>query len=777
MENELATLKEKVAQLQKQLLLHGQISSMAQEEKTVIVPAEIQPLFDVAQKTVSDYFKNLKLEPQKGTIEINDQRYVLIRASALSVDFLTTIQNLYADRGEAEALSIGKNLLFDLAHTLGINDAQNFHHTMKLTVPMAKLSAGPVHFAYTGWAFVEILPESNPSPDENFCLIYNHPFSFEADSWRRSGKVADTAVCIMSAGYSSGWCEESFGIPLTAVEVSCIGKGDDTCTFIMSPPDKIQEHLLRYNPKKKNKIQKQTTYDIPTYFERKKVEEEMQRSKALAESSVKTKEDFISNMSHELRTPLGAVLGFTELLSKTKLDVAQQEYVSAINSSGSNLLTIINDILDLSKLDAGKLEVENEVFSLPEFMHSLAVMFATQAINKNLAFSVSTDSSINSNVKGDSLRLTQILINLTGNAIKFTEAGAVELSCNLKNEHANAVTVEFVVKDTGIGVAPHQQQMIFERFTQADNNITRKYGGTGLGLAITKELVELLGGNLILQSEEGQGATFSFALNFEKVAFEPAPKVVEAALTLAEHSGKSILVVEDNLLNQKLTSIILTNNAFNYSIASNGQEAIDILQKQSFDLVLMDIQMPVLDGCQATGIIRKQLNLQMPIIAMTAHAMAGELEKCRQHGLNDYLPKPFSEKDLIRKINHWLANGHSKINRVTDLSFLRKQTRDNEAVIKEMASTFVTQIPAELIKIKHSIDAKDFYKIFEGLHAFRNSIGLFGFPESIMGTILEMENNAKAETGMDSIRSNFILIEDACNIAVLEMETEIKSIA
>ncbi|MCC6837577.1 MAG: XylR N-terminal domain-containing protein, partial [Bacteroidia bacterium] len=209
-------------------------------QNTVSVPDNVKPLFDKAQEVVGEYFKNLKMEPNKGTIEINDQRYVLVRASALSTDFLNTIQLLYADRGEKEALSIGKNFLFDIAHVIGINDAVNFHTKMNLTDPISKLSAGPVHFAYSGWAYVDILPESNPSPDDGFYMIYDHPFSFEADSWIRSGKKANTPVCIMNAGYSSGWCEQSFGMPLTAVEVTCKAKGDDMCRFIMSPPHKIE---------------------------------------------------------------------------------------------------------------------------------------------------------------------------------------------------------------------------------------------------------------------------------------------------------------------------------------------------------------------------------------------------------------------------------------------------------------------------------------------------------------------------------------------------------
>ncbi|MEO6253910.1 MAG: V4R domain-containing protein, partial [Ferruginibacter sp.] len=253
-----------IADLEKEnAMLRRDFSSLS-KGNSVKVPEPMQELFDVAEQTVNEYFRTLNMDPSKGTIEINDQRYVLVRASALSNDFLETIQRLYADRGEAEAMSIGKNFLFDIAHVIGMNDARNFHVKMNLTDPISKLSAGPIHFAYSGWAFVDILPESNPSPDENFYLIYNHPYSFEADSWIRAGKKSSTPVCIMNAGYSSGWCEESFGIALTAAEVTCTAKGDEHCTFIMSPPHKIQEHLERFNKDNKNKYSKKEQYEIPT---------------------------------------------------------------------------------------------------------------------------------------------------------------------------------------------------------------------------------------------------------------------------------------------------------------------------------------------------------------------------------------------------------------------------------------------------------------------------------------------------------------------------------
>lgn len=283
---EITSLKTRIRELEKEnaVLQKKSVISSVQGD-TVKVPKKIKPLFDNAQQTVKEYFSHLKLNPTHGSIEINDERYVLVRASALSHDFLKTIQHLYADQGEKAALAIGKDFLFDIARVIGKNDAIRFHAEMNLTDPIAKLTAGPVHFAYTGWGFVDILPESNPSPDDNYYLIYNHPYSFEADSWIRYGHKSATPVCVMNAGYSSGWCEESFGLQLTAVEITCRAKGDKTCTFIMAPPHKIEEHIEQYKLKSPLLHNKKLHYDIPTFFERKKLEQQLALYALIVEST------------------------------------------------------------------------------------------------------------------------------------------------------------------------------------------------------------------------------------------------------------------------------------------------------------------------------------------------------------------------------------------------------------------------------------------------------------------------------------------------------------
>ena len=766
-------LQQRIHELEKENAMLRRDFNYGPQGDTVSVPEALRPLFDVAQQTVNDYFRHLKMDPTQGTIEINDQRYVLVRASALSKDFLETVQSLYADRGETEAMAIGKNFLFDIAHVIGMNDARNFHEKMNLTDPIAKLSAGTVHFAYSGWAFVDILPGSNPSPDENFFLLYNHPYSFEADSWKRAGKRANTSVCIMNAGYSSGWCEESFNLPLTAVEVSCTARGDDHCTFIMSPPHKIQEHLEKFHSGKH--YQKTAVYEVPTFFDRKRVEEEMHRSRKLAEDSAKAKADFIANISHELRTPLGAILGFTDLLQKTSLTAAQQDYVEAVNSSGNNLLSIINDILDLSKIDAGKFIIESIPFSIPALLHSVEIMFSANARQKGIDLVVEPGSDINFLVDGDPMRLTQILINLIGNAVKFTERGGVYINCFAGEETAGKTEIIFQIRDSGIGIDPEKGSDIFERFSQADTNTTRKYGGTGLGLAITKQLVEIQGGEISFTSTAGEGAAFTFSIPYHKSNSSNDYAINEDKKFKAPlASANKILVAEDNLMNQKLATVILEGNGFEVTIAKTGKHAVDILRAQKFDVILMDIQMPVMDGYHTTKIIRDELQLSTPIIAMTAHALLGEKEKCIRAGMNDYISKPYKEADLLAKIarvaNAGEAGAAQGYGKITDLSFLKSQTKNNEGFIREMVGIFIQQHPRDLTVLKKAIDEADYFLIYKTTHTLRNAIAFFGLEKIIGQSLVEMEQLARDERALDSIAILFDRVEPVCLHAVAELQ-------
>jgi signal transduction histidine kinase/CheY-like chemotaxis protein len=649
---DISALKKRIEALEHENAMLRRDFTLISNTNTVSVPDAIKPLFDKAQIVVGDYFRDLKMDPNKGTIEINDQRYVLVRASALSTDFLSTIQKLYADRGDKEAMAIGKNFLFDIAHVIGINDAVNFHTKMNLTDPIAKLSAGPVHFAYSGWAYVDILPESTPSPDENFCLIYNHPFSFEADSWIRSGKKSDSAVCIMNAGYSSGWCEQSFGMQLTSVEVTCKAKGDEKCTFIMSPPHKIQEHLNRFHAGAAA-INEKMSYDIPTFFERKKVEEKMQIARLKAEESDRSKSEFLANMSHEIRTPMNAIMGYVDLILKDNLDSEHREYLETVRESGQMLLSLINDVLDLSKIEAGQLVVENSACSLKEIFRQVEYLAdgLIKSSNNLVDLSIVIDKTISDEVLLDSIRLQQVLNNLVSNAIKFTQKGRIECAVVLVDNQ-----LLFSVIDSGIGIDSKDFDKIFKMFGQADASTTRKFGGSGLGLTISKKIVDLLGGKMWVDSELGKGSKFQFTIPYNPILKE---KKVIAEADFGSHEKELLLLVEDNLINQRLTKLILEKSGYAVITANNGQIAVDLFKSNpKIKLIIMDIQMPVLDGLSATKEIRmietENKLSKIPIIALTAHAMKGDKEKCIEAGCDNYLSKPILIELLINTIKKYI---------------------------------------------------------------------------------------------------------------------------
>ena len=381
----------------------------------------------------------------------------------------------------------------------------------------------------------------------------------------------------------------------------------------------------------------------------KAIEDELLNAKELAEQSVVAKERFLANMSHEIRTPMNAVIGFSEILGNTSLSAKQQEYVQAIKISGENLLNVINDILDYSKIEAEMMTLENRPFSINELFSKIDILFRAKAEDKGLKFVFNIHSSVPKIVLGDSLRLHQILTNLIGNAIKFTESGMVSINAFAEKGKDHTVEITFIVKDTGIGIPEEKIQSIFERFSQANNETSRRYGGSGLGLTIVKGLIDLQGGTIDIQSKQGEGSAFTLTLKYKISSEQEIPIFTQNSAYQygpGELGKLKILLAEDNLINQKLAQHVLSDFGFEVQIASNGKEALEMVKHEDFDLVLMDIQMPEMDGYTATGIIRTQLKNTLPIVAMTAHAMAGEKEKCLKIGMNEYISKPFTAKGL-----------------------------------------------------------------------------------------------------------------------------------
>ena len=344
-------------------------------------------------------------------------------------------------------------------------------------------------------------------------------------------------------------------------------------------------------------------------------------------------------------------MDFQIYLSKREIGEQEKEYVLTIKTAGENLLTIINDILDISKIEAGMMSFEEHTFSIQEIFISLNIMLLEKAKEKNLELMFNYDSNVPNILLGDNTRLTQIIINLAGNAIKFTQEGKVEVHVKVINEDEETALLEFSVSDTGIGIPQDKLDHIFERFRQAESHTTRKYGGTGLGLSIAKQLAELQGGSLSVKSEIGVGSEFSFCIPYKKSKeIQSIETVVEKKYNMEDLSKLNILLVEDNKLNVKLILSLFSEYNLKLEIAENGSIGIEKLKANNYDIILMDMEMPVMNGYEAAAVIRMELKNNIPIIAMTAHAMAGERERCLNLGMNDYISKPINSNLLFEKM-------------------------------------------------------------------------------------------------------------------------------
>ncbi|MEK6782704.1 MAG: ATP-binding protein, partial [Bacteroidota bacterium] len=469
----------------------------------------------------------------------------------------------------------------------------------------------------------------------------------------------------------------------------------------------------------------------------------------IAEDAVKAKQQFLSNMSHEIRTPMNAIIGFTKVVLKTDLSAKQKEYLTAIKMSGDALIVLINDILDLAKVDAGKMTFEQTPFKMALSISAMLHLFETKIQEKNLELVKEYDSKIPEVLVGDPVRLHQIILNLVSNAVKFTTNGKITVSVNLLKEDEEKATIEFAVTDTGIGIPENKIEKIFENFQQASSGTARLYGGTGLGLAIVKKLVESQDGSIQVKSNVGEGSTFSFRLSFLKTKAEAESEIGLVELDM-EIKNIKVLVVEDIALNQLLMKTLLDDFGFERDIADNGRIAIEKLQAKSYDIILMDLQMPEMNGFETTEYIRSIMNSKIPIIALTADVTTVDLAKCKAVGMNDYIAKPVDERLLYNKIvglvkkpvliTHSEMNGKAKGQaqklKCIDMTYIVRLTKSNPTLMMEMISLYLNQTPTLISTMKQSLHDKDWQVLYSTMHKMIPSF-------SVVGISADFENMAK----------------------------------
>jgi len=514
--------------------------------------------------------------------------------------------------------------------------------------------------------------------------------------------------------------------------------------------------------------------------EQKTLEIDLIKARNAAEASKKAKDTFLANMSHEIRTPMNAISGMANLLNKTTLSSNQQFFLDTIRSSTDNLLVIINDILDLSKIESGKLSIEKIGLEPTKIISHVMKVMQHRAEEKGLIFTNSfSDTQLAGILIGDPYRLSQIMLNLVTNAIKFTNEGTVDISCSVLQDFENEQLLELKVYDTGVGMDEKFIALLFDKFSQEDNSVTRKFGGTGLGMSICKELVELMGGTIKATSKKNKGTTISVVLKMPKGTQNDLPEQENLEVNTKLLNNKRILVTDDNEINRFLALTILNNFGAHVTEAANGLEAIKLIKANNFDLVLMDVQMPIMDGLEATKLIRKVIDKNIPIIALTAFALKGDNSKCFEAGMNDYLSKPFEEKQLLEIVAKWLDKSNNLPTQpvstieekvpLFNLSQIEDIARGNQEFITKMIGLFVETIPKSINEINEAFKNADFNKISNVIHRIKPSIETMGII-SLKERVIEIEQFASKYGESDILEELLKIVENVLNEVIEQLK-------
>ena len=495
--------------------------------------------------------------------------------------------------------------------------------------------------------------------------------------------------------------------------------------------------------------------------------------------SIQEQERYLAYTSHELRTPLNAISGGSKLLSKTPLDEKQKKYLNIIQSSVDSSLLIVNDILDLAKLDSNMVEVHKVDFMLSEIVFGIKNMLEFRAEQKGLQFITTIDEKIPPLINGDAKHLNQILLNLATNAIKFTDLGKVELSVSLKEESAEEVRLRFDVNDTGKGIRKSSLPTIFNQYEQETRHTIKHTGGTGLGLAITKKLVELQNGIIEVESKYLEGTTFSVEITYKKVIGKVETQKEKDQNLFQKLNGIKILAVDDNLINREILFDLLkdANPYMDIELAQDGDEAIKKASQKNYDIILMDLQMPNKNGYEATEYIRKNLRYPLcdtPIVAMTAHALENVAEDCFKSGMNDYISKPI-DMDLLGNKLVKLYEKKNKINeklnrfKTIDLEHLKELTKDNKDRILKYISIFLQNLPDEIEILKKHGEQKDFRSIRESLHKIKGIVAYMGI-KSLTRLFSSVEYANLEQMNEQDLKNFFIEIDETCTKAIEELK-------